>query len=265
MAAAVHQPTMLWYATYMRASRALLAGRFDDAERLATEAFHLGQAAGQPDADLFLSVQRLQLAYERDDLARWERPLRIALKRDPDSRWFLQSWQALRSVAGGDDDGARALLGQLAANDFADFAFEPTWLHVVANCAALAAHLGDAARAARLLELMAPYAGQMVTASSLAYCGSVDHYLGLLAAALGRHRDADRHFRAAADIHRRVEAPAWLARTHLAWARSLVACDRPAEAAPLLGEAAAAAEALGLAAVTRGVGELRASLAGVSE
>ncbi len=259
-AAAVHQPTMLWYAAYMRASRAILDGRFDDAERLATEAFHLGQAAGQPDADLFLSVQRLQIAFERGLLGRWERPLRIALTRDPDSWWFLRSWQARCAVARGDDAKAQAFLDELAANQFADLAFEPTWLHIVANCAAVAAHLADTGRAARLAELMAPYAGQLVTLSSLAYCGSVDHYLGLLAAALGRHQDADGHFASAAVIHQQVGAPAWLARTRLAWARSLIADGRPAGAPRLLEEAGATADALGLGSVARAVAAAQAAL-----
>jgi len=252
-AAAVHQPTMLWYATYMRAGRAMFDGRLDDAERLATDAFHLGQAAGQPDADLFLSVQRLHLAFERGSLGRWERPLRIALARDPDSWWFLRSWQALCALERDDHGKARGFLDELAAGDFADLAFEPTWLHIVANCATVAAAIGDGPRATRLFELMAPYAGQIVTLSSLAYCGSVDHYLGLLAAALGRHDEADGHFAAAAVIHHQVGAPAWLARTRVAWARSLAAAGRPAGVPRLLEEAAATAEALGLGSVARAV------------
>jgi tetratricopeptide (TPR) repeat protein len=254
LSAAVHQPTMLWYVTYMQASRAMLDGRFDDAEQLATEAFHLGQAAGQPDADLFLSVQRLQLAFERGTLRRWDRPLRIALARDPESWWFLRSWQALCALERGDRDGAQAFLDELAAHDFTDLAFEPTWLHIVANCGTVAAELGDTARVARVADLMAPYAGQMVTLSSLAYCGAVDHYLGVLAAALGRHDEADGHFASAAAIHQHIGAPAWLARTRLAWARSLFSRGgRPDEAARLLEQAAATAEALGLAAVARAV------------
>ena len=253
MAAAVHQPAMLWYVAYMRASRAMLEGRFDDAERLANEAFRLGRSAGQPDADLFLSAQRLQLAFERGVLGRWERPLRVALTRDPDSWWFLRSWQALCDTERDDDEGARAHLDELAANEFADLTFEPTWLHIVANCAAVAAHLGDTARAGRLYELMSPYAGQLVTLSSLAYCGSVDHYLGLLAAALGRHQEAASHYQAAAILHRQVGAPAWLARTRLAQALSLTATGRPVEAVPLLQGAAATAGRLGMASVARRV------------
>ena len=52
--------------------------------RLSGEAFRLGRAAGHADAELFQSCQRLQLAFERGGLDRWERPLRVAL-----GRWFV--------------------------------------------------------------------------------------------------------------------------------------------------------------------------------
>ncbi|MFP5317055.1 MAG: ATP-binding protein [Acidimicrobiia bacterium] len=219
LAAQLRQPTMLWYSAYCRASRELLAGRLDEAERSADEALHLGRAAGQPDAEMFHSVQRLHLAFERGELGRWERPLRIALGRDPDSWWFLRSWQALSACQRGDAEAARAVLAELAANGFDDLAFEPTWLHIVCNCAAVAAVVEDRAAASRLASLLAPYAGQLVTASSLAYGGAVDHYLGLLATALGHPDEADAHFAAAESTHRRMGAPLWLARTCDARAR----------------------------------------------
>jgi len=219
LATQLRQPTMLWYSTYLRASRALLHGRLDEAEQAATDALHLGQAAGQPDAEMFHSVQRLQLALERGTLGRWERPLRIALARDPASWWFLRSWQALSACQRDDAGEARTILAELAADDFDDLAFEPTWLHIVCSCAAVAASLDDTAVAARLAFLLEPYAGQLVTASSLAYCGAVDHYLGLLAITLGRTEEADAHLAAAEDLHRRVDAPLWLARTEEARTR----------------------------------------------
>lgn len=219
LAAQLRQPTMLWYSAYCRASRDLLAGRLDEAERSADEALRLGRAAGQPDAEMFHSVQRLQLAFERGTLGRWDRPLRVALARDPESWWFLRSWQALSACQRGHTDAARALLGELAANRFDDLAFEPTWLHIVCNCAAVASAVDDRVTAARLAELLAPYAGQLVTASSLAYGGAVTHYLGLLAATLGRLDEAHTHFTAAESTHRRMGAPLWLVRTREARTR----------------------------------------------
>ncbi len=257
LATQLRQPTMLWYSTYLDAGRALLAGRFDDAERLAVEASELGRVAGQPDAEMFLSVQRMQIAYDRGTLGRWERPLRIAVARDPASRWFLQSWQALAACEKGDAGAARSFFDEMGAKDFADLTFEPTWLHIVANCASVCAHLGDSARAGRLTELLSPYADQLVTLTSLAYCGGVSHYLGMLAATTGDGEAADSWFEAAAALHRRIDAPGLLARTHLEWGRSLLARNgRKGEAADLLEAARDAATRLGMSTVARRAADL---------
>ena len=217
LAAESRQPTARWYSTYMQASRALLAGRFADAERLSADAFRLGRSAGHADAEMFFSCQRIQLAFERDGLDRWERPLRVALNRHPESRWFLRTWQALAFCETGRAGEARAIFDELAAKDFADLAFEPVWLYVLCNNAAVCAHLGDVDRAAALLDMIRPYDGQVVTMSSLAYSGAVSHYLAVLARTLGRHREADEWFSAAAGVHERISAPTWLARTRREW------------------------------------------------
>jgi hypothetical protein len=235
----------------MRAGLAILAGRFDEGERLANEAFQVGRDAGHADAELFLSCQRIQLAFERGTLDRWERPLRVALSRHPESRWFLRTWQALAYCEADRDGDARAVFDELAAKDFADLTFEPTWLHVVANCAAVCAHLADAGHAATLLELMRPYDGQFVTMSSLAYSGPVAHYLGMLSATLGRHDDALAFLAAAATTSESMGAPPWLARTRVERAKVLLDLGRAEEAAPLLHQARDTAASLGMATVER--------------
>ena len=252
LSAELRQPTTLWFTTYLRAGRMLLAGQFDEAERLSSEAFRLGRSAGHADAELFLSCQRVQLAFERGGLDRWERPLRVALNRHPESRWFLRTWQALAYCELDRDAEARPVFEELAAKDFADFSFEPTWLYVVANCAAVCSHLGDTERAAALLDLLRPYDGQLVTMSSLAYSGAVAHYLGLLATTLGRFDEAVGHFESAATTHEHMGAPTWLARTRLEWARCLLAAGpHRDEAVALLEPARATASDLGMAVVGR--------------
>jgi tetratricopeptide (TPR) repeat protein len=287
LSAELRQPTTHWYATYLRASRMLLAGHFDEAERLSAEAFRLGRAAGHADAETFLSCQRVQLAFERGTLDRWERPLRVALQRHPESRWFLRSWQALAYCECDRLDDARPIFDELASKDFADLAFDPTWLHVMTNLATVAAALGDVDRARVLYDLLCPYDGQLVTMASLAYSGAVAHHLGVLAAALGDAARADRHFVDAAAVHVAMGAPAWLARTRLAWAGALLAgsggvdrrqaarrataadaadgdgaAGRGAAAAALLAQAQASAAELGLVTVGRRASALLATLRG---
>jgi tetratricopeptide (TPR) repeat protein len=252
LSAELRQPTTAWFTTYLRAGRLLLAGRFDEAEALSGEAFRLGRAAGHADAEMFLSCQRIQLAFERGGLDRWQRPLRVALTRHPESRWYLRTCQAVAACESGDPDAARAIFDELAAKDFADFSFEPIWLYVITSCAAVCASLGDRERAATLLALIAPYDGQFVTLSSLAYSGPVSHYLGLLEAALGRPDRAASHFRAAAETSERMGAPTWLARTRLEWARTtLGAGGDDGSAGAMLRQVVATAAELGMQAVER--------------
>ena len=46
-------------------------------------------------------------------------------------------------------------------------------------------------------------------------------YLGLLAAALGRHEQADERFAIATEFHETKQLPVWAARAHLGWAEAL--------------------------------------------
>jgi hypothetical protein len=80
------------------------------------------------------------------------------------------------------------------------------------------------------------------------------HYLGMLAATLGRFEEAEEHFRAAETVHTRIGAPTWLAQTHLEWARMLLVRHRSVNgerAQELLDLAIAAARELGLGSVER--------------
>jgi hypothetical protein len=65
---------------------------------------------------------------------------------------------------------------------------------------------------------LAPLAGRhVISGGCAAYGGAFDHYLGLLAAALGQTAPAREHFAAAVAMHERLGASAWLilSRRHL--------------------------------------------------
>ena len=49
--------------------------------------------------------------------------------------------------------------------------------------------------------------------------GSVDHYLGVLATALGDYAEAERHLASALALEERLGSPHLAARTHYRWAR----------------------------------------------
>jgi hypothetical protein len=81
--------------------------------------------------------------------------------------------------------------------------------------------LDDRPRAARLYELLGPYADRnvLVARLPLGTLGSAPHYLGLLAAATGRRDDAAAHFQDAARAHERMGAEPLLERSRRALQR----------------------------------------------
>jgi hypothetical protein len=81
--------------------------------------------------------------------------------------------------------------------------------------------------------------------------GPAARYCGLLAAAVGRHDDADRHFAAAEELATRMRALPALARVRCDHGLALVARGGSDAAAPRLAAAAELARELGMASVER--------------
>jgi hypothetical protein len=96
--------------------------------------------------------------------------------------------------------------------------------------------------------------------------GAVGHYLGVLAAVLGRDTDAEAHFSAATAMHARLNVHFHLARTKLEWARMLSGRgghgDRD-RAVQLLHEAHASARAHRCGQIERRASRLLTELGGI--
>jgi hypothetical protein len=151
------------------------------------------------------------------------------------------------------------VLRELAVNDFAAVAYDWLWLQAICNCAEASSALRDSATAAPLFNLLEPYHAQFaVFVSSV---GSVAHFVGALAATLGRFDEADAFFQEAAEMETAAGAVTCLARTRVDWARMLLARNQPADAdraRSLLDDAIATALAVGLPTVERRARELLA-------
>ena len=90
--------------------------------------------------------------------------------------------------------------------------------------------------------------------------GCTNHYLAMLATALGRFEEAEARFASVAGTHDRIGAPSWLGYTRIEWARMLLARRGPGDAEraeELLGQAFATARELGLPNVERRARALR--------
>jgi hypothetical protein len=122
----------------------------------------------------------------------------------------------------------------------------------------------DQGRAARLYELLSPYADRNAVSLSTMPFGPVALRLGMLAAMLGRWQEAERHFQVAMERCRRLGARAITARVLYEWSRMLLARgageDRAA-AVELLSRAQALCRELHLAGVAERVTAVTAAAA----
>ena len=136
------------------------------------------------------------LRRERGGLERLEGPVSSYAERFA----TIPGWRCVLAclhVETGRADEARAILDELAADDFRVLPLDGIWLGAVAYLAEAAAALGDAdarggaARAAR------PYAERNVALGWASACtGSASRHLGLLAGLLGRPEPPSRTSRA---------------------------------------------------------------------
>ena len=202
-------PMSRWQSLSRRAATTLLAGRLDQAAELASQAERLSADLGDADAAWIGDIQRWELARFTGERASYR-------QRRPDSAPPVETWPpwpALILAEQGDHEGAaKALSG---------FSIHQAWgpgvsasydLWFPAIAAEAAARCGSDQLRGDLYQLLAPYSGTQVGCGAwVAYCGAVDYYLGLLAAARADHTAAAAHLDAATAQHLRLGAPRWAA------------------------------------------------------
>jgi tetratricopeptide (TPR) repeat protein len=184
LATRLNQPTPRWFVAVQSGLRRLLAGDLAAAERDIVAAHAAGRRAGHPDAGAYFAIQLTQLRFFQGRLAEMEEPLRSAAASAP-SLSGLRTALALVFAETGRVKEARRELDALAGDDFAAIPHDAGWLSNLSLLALVAARLGDAHHAATLGALLEPYRDRNVCAFVVASNGSVQHFLGLLAAARG--------------------------------------------------------------------------------
>jgi hypothetical protein len=252
MAEGLGLPEFRWRARLLMGTRALMRGEFEQAAELARQAAAIEDGPHGQNAVQFFAVQRVALALEQgadQSLAEIAEPLRALAERYPTLPVWRSAFARVCAELGRHTE-ARRDLDLLAADDFAAVPRDGNWLPAVMNLGETAVLLEDRARAARLYALLRPYAGLYVVVAHGAACfGSVERYLGRLAAASGRPRAAARHLARAAAADARTGAAPFVAQAEYALARLRLAGGRPGERARaqlLLERAAASARALGM-------------------
>ncbi len=246
------QPPLNWEYTFHRAKRAMVAGMPDEAERLAAEAFQIGQDCGQPDAQTFVGVQLAGVTWQRGTMGTLAPLIEQMIVDSPG----LPTLKASLAMAYSEDDrfdDARRVLGEFAATGF-DLPADSAWLNGMTEYAEAAVACGDPAFAEPLHRLLEPWADHFSTAGGLTAEGPVRLVLGGLETALGRYDAAERDFALAEAFCARVDARFFGARTALLWGQMLMARDAPGDldrAQPLLVRAQSEAASSGYAVVER--------------
>lgn len=206
-----------------RALRAILAGRFEDAERHIGEAHLRMRRSGDPNADAYASIQSGLMLLEQGrsaDVARmlgsatWLAPYR---ERVPSMTAAL----ALIDLEAGRVGPARRLLDANRGRHASSWAEDPELLGTASWLAEICARLGDAEVAEPLLDALAPYGDRFCGFYAVASRGSFARYLGLLARTAGRLDDAPRWFETAVEANRAIDAHVYAAWAQWEWAETL--------------------------------------------
>jgi DNA-binding CsgD family transcriptional regulator len=250
----------LWQLPLARATRALLAGRFAEAEEQAAQGLAIGRRAGDHGAGIYHTGVVATLRLMQDRFGETVEPWQELVARIPSTPAY-RAFLAAALAEAGRADQAQAEVERLAAGDLAALPRDVTWSVSLALLALACHRLGDAGRAVGVRGLLEPYADRNIVVGRFGamYLGPAGYFLGLLDLTLGRPDKAARRFEHAAVLPGRMQARPMLARCREGQARALLALDRPGDrqqAVALLEEVIATAEALGIC----GLGERASAL-----
>jgi DNA-binding SARP family transcriptional activator len=252
LAEALQTPIWLWFTSLLRCTRAQLSGDFDEAERLANETLEIGQHGQAENAVNYYAQAMFNIRREQGRLEEVEPSVRRFIDLYP----ALVAWRAglaLLLLELERPDEAREEFERLATGGFDALPRDANWLIAVTLLAEVCGAFGDGRRAEALYELLEPYEGRNVIVGRAATCnGSASRLLGILAAAMRRWELAEGHFAGALEMHDRMGARPWVARTQVAYAEMLLARrgrGDKAHARELLAAAAVTADVLGMPVV----------------
>src|SRR5262249_25034396 len=196
LAAACRLPSVRWHVTVVEGTLAQVAGRLDDARRLARRAIGLLAPSLHNNVAMFFGVQSFMIRAEEGRLGEIEPFVAMASERGV----TLPIWHtapALVHTELGPTDAARGVLADLGKAGFRDLPRDGNLLGTYANLAQVCALLDEPRFAEPLVPLLAPHVDTVVILATTVGClGSAARYAGLLAHTLGQFDPAVAHFEA---------------------------------------------------------------------
>jgi len=193
----ITEPRLQWTMGLYETFEAMMAGRLDEAETLATEAFNLGAQIGAPDAFTLFAGEVFVIgtfAGRHEELL----PLVEQAASDNPGVAPFKIAHAIVSVALGHEEVGRDMLNAGMPTRFSELAVDNMWMTSIIGYAVLAIELGDAEAAAHLLPIVEPFATE-VAFNGVTSQGPVAAYAGKLASLLGLHEEAEQYLLAALD------------------------------------------------------------------
>ena len=219
LADALRQPYPRWLTLVHQSSREFLAGRIDQADRLAADAFGLGQETGQPDALAIYAGTLFSIWVAQGRVADLVPVLEEASADNP-GIVGLRAALATAYCQTNRNAHAQAILTDTRQVGFANINLDGVWLSTLWLFAAVAAELDDRDAAQELFDLLEPFATQFASDGAHVQ-GTVAQALGRLATVLDRDDDADHWFGTAEALEGNMKAVLMQAETRTYWAEAL--------------------------------------------
>ncbi|WP_394832617.1 AAA family ATPase [Pendulispora rubella] len=192
---------------------ARMSGRFDEAQARLEEAADLGARAKLPGAGVICEHHLAHLALDRGQRAAAEasvQSLAAYLARQPLIPDYINCILTRLQIALGSETEARVGLDRFLVTGERPRVAGPVGAVSLMLLAEMVHATGARDYAASLFEELKPYEGCVAVSARFVYCaGPVSYTLGLLAAMLDRHDDAERYFDIAREIAARMGASAW--------------------------------------------------------
>jgi hypothetical protein len=242
----IHQPFYRWHGVCLKVIRAVLDGRFDDAERLAQEALRIARLRHSEYAAYV--YEHAQLVAIRWAQGRFEEYWPEVAYHAERYLW-IPRWRDALAAAEGGDRAAAALELARAGHGFAEIPRDGFWLLRLCSLAEACVLVGDDADAERLYDLLHPYADRNAIALTQVPFGPVALRLGMLAALLERWDEAEMQFEAALERCEVLGARSVRPRVLREYARALVGRGGEGDterAAALLADAERLAKDIGI-------------------
>jgi tetratricopeptide (TPR) repeat protein len=249
LADAVALPHFRWYVPLWRATLALLAGRWVEGRELTERALALGRQADDPNASLFVGIQRHHGLFAQRRIGEIDRARLVeGGAASPAAAEWLMNLALIDAETGATED-ARRRVSELGRDGCRALAMDANW-HGACVLADAAVLVADREAGAALYALLEPHARLFpVIARAVGCLGSNEYYVGRLAGLLGRHDEAVARLRRAVADNDRAGAGPYAAVALLRLGETLTHGGERQSAREVLQQAAKRADALDMPAL----------------